>query len=161
MRLPQGFGSLSNSLLRLWETPYTTLLIFPAYPASRTLCNPARAGISLWLGRFHTTFRTLVTQCVRHARTDSLTRQLSVTSSDVLYRHPIHRNHTIYTLYSINMRYNSISGLYDYFKAQHFILHNKHVCSSQVHVRLNNPPCHRRRPPPVRRQLPTTITRGC
>ena len=32
---------------------------------------------------------------------------------------------------------------------------------SRVHVRLNNPPCHRKRPPPVRRQSPTSTTRGC
>ena len=31
---------------------------------------------------------------------------------------------------------------------------------SRVHVRLNNPPCHRKRPPPVRRQSPTTTMRG-
>ena len=47
------------------------------------------------------------------------------TSSDVLYRHPLHRNHTIYTLYNINIRYNSISGLYGYFKAR---LHNTLYC---------------------------------
>ena len=57
--LPQGFGSLPNSLLRLWETPYTTLLVFPALPISRTLSNPARAGIPLWLGSSNTTSRTL------------------------------------------------------------------------------------------------------
>ena len=34
------------SLLRLRETPYTTLLVFPAlYPTSRPLSYPARAGI--------------------------------------------------------------------------------------------------------------------
>ena len=53
--LPQGFGSLPNSLLRLWETPYVTLLVFPALPVSRTLSNPARAGIPLWLGSSNTT----------------------------------------------------------------------------------------------------------
>ena len=56
---PQGFGSLPNSLLRLWETPYATLLVFPALPVSRTLSNPARAGIPLWLGSSNTTSRTL------------------------------------------------------------------------------------------------------
>ena len=57
--LPQGFGGLPNSLLRLWETPYATLLVFPALPVSRTLSNPARAGIPLWLGSSNTTSRTL------------------------------------------------------------------------------------------------------
>ena len=43
---PQGLGSPPKSLLRLWETPYTTLLVFPAlYPTSRLLSYPARAGI--------------------------------------------------------------------------------------------------------------------
>ena len=45
-QFPQGLGSPPNSLLRLRETPYTTLTVFPVLsPASRPLSYPARAGI--------------------------------------------------------------------------------------------------------------------
>ena len=45
---------------------------------------------------------------------------------------------------------------------QQFILHNKQrLLSIRAHVRLNNHTCHCRRPPPVRRELPAMITRGC
>ena len=58
--LPHGSGSLPNSLLRLWETPYATLLVFPAFPPLVLSCsNPARVGIPLWLGSSNTTSRTL------------------------------------------------------------------------------------------------------
>ena len=141
MWLPQGFGSLPNSLLRLWETPYATLLVFPALPSLVLSVTPARAGIPLWLGSSNTTSRTLITQWVRPAGTGSLLgyypSQITRTSSGALYQHPILRNHTIYTLHSINIRYNSISGLYGYFKARihnNFIIHQKHVCSCQEYT---------------------------
>ena len=135
-------ASRPNSLLRLWETPYATLLVFHALPVSRTLSNPARAGIPLWLGSSNTTSRTLITQCVRPAGTDSqlvyYPSHITRTSSGALYQHPLLRNHTIYTIHSVNIIYNSISGQwYGYFKARihnKFIIHQKHVCSCQEYT---------------------------
>ena len=53
------FGSLPNSLLMIRETPYTTILVFPAVHVPCTLLNPARVGIPFQLGGFTPTFRTL------------------------------------------------------------------------------------------------------
>ena len=58
-QFPQGLGSPPSSLLRLRETPYTTLLVFPAlYPTSRLLSYPARAGIPNYEEGANTPFRT-------------------------------------------------------------------------------------------------------
>ena len=72
---------------------------------------------------------------------------------------------TLYTAITLVI-YISIPGPYCYFKAlldreqlDHILV--TRLLFSRVHVRLNNPPCHRKRPPPVRRQSPTTTTRGC
>ena len=107
--------------------------------------------------------------CVRPAGTGSqlvyYPSQITRTASCALYQHPMLRNNTIYSLHHNNIRYNSISGLLCYFTGRlhnNFIIHqNTRLLLSRVHVRLNNPPCHRSMTPPVRRQSPTTITRGC
>ena len=59
MWLPQGIGSLPNSLLWLWETPIGLTIVFPAVPSLILSVTPARAGIPLWLGSSNTTSRTL------------------------------------------------------------------------------------------------------
>ena len=43
-------GASQISLLRLWETPYATILVFPATHVSSALRNRAKAGIPVWLG---------------------------------------------------------------------------------------------------------------
>ena len=63
---PQGFGSLPNSMPRLWKTPYTTILDFPAVHVTYTPLYPARAGIPVWLGGLTSTLRT---RCARPAGT--------------------------------------------------------------------------------------------
>ena len=58
-QFPQGLGSPPNSLLRLRETPYMTLLAFPAlYQTSQPLSYPPRAGIPNTKERANTPSRT-------------------------------------------------------------------------------------------------------
>ena len=67
-QLPQGLGSPPNSPLRLRETPYTTLLVFPvlssfsyskwysALISAKSCCNRATVSIKMFSGD-HATFR--------------------------------------------------------------------------------------------------------
>ena len=66
------------------------------------------------------------------------TRLLSVTDHSHFFGCTLSTSYTSEShnlhLYNINIRYNSISGLYGYFWAQHFISHTKHVCSSREYT---------------------------
>ena len=64
-------GASKNILLRLWETPCATLLVFPATHISSALRNPARAGIPVWLGVSNPHFPDSISLCVRPAGTGS------------------------------------------------------------------------------------------
>ena len=168
MWLPQGFGSLPNSLPRLRETPYTTyyVVVFPGIHVSTVPLDPARAGIPFTYGWFQLTFRNLTLNIYNlparaHNSAYNCPRPLAPFPVHLVII--LHFGITLFTLYR-SVTYNT--PLQDY-KAvspdntQLYIFYITRLLLLRVHVWLPSPTCHRRRPPPVRRESPTMITRGC
>ena len=161
----QGFGSFPNSLPnKLWENPLHDVLVFPGIHVSTVPLNPARAGIPFTYGWFQPTFRTLALNVCG----------LPAQAHNSGYDH--HRPLALLPMWLVNIIFFGITLLTlcrlltykitqfpDYLAVppdKHtttLYLYKARLLLLRVHVRLNHYTCHRRRPPPVRRQSPTMI----
>ena len=127
-------GTLHTRFSGLGKPPYRTLLLsgwgLPDRPTSLLTIHHRS------LARLHT--RSLSQSYTSESHNDSI-------NSDNT-RHYINPPNILVHLNTITKRLHLI------FKTR--------LLSSRIHARLTNSPCHRKRPPPVRRQSPTTTTRG-
>ena len=131
MWLPQGFGSLQNSLPRLWQPPYTKYLSSLVFTSRWFLLTQLGRVSPLLMGGSIPIFRTLalnVCGLPAQAHNSGYIRHRPLAPLPVRLTIIILRNHTIDTLQISNIYYNSISGLLGCFAGQHtttlYILQN-------------------------------------
>ena len=99
----------------LWETPYTTIHVFPTVTVTVTFQYPARAGIPLCRGGLNPHTPVSSTRCVRSAETGSQSTlyesQVNRTASRAPNRHPIFQNNTTHLVRSIITYIFQIPGI--------------------------------------------------